>query len=224
MGRLVGAGAHCSQWALRVGVLLLVGLPLSAEATKVTLVGLFPGKAVVVINGGEPRTLAAGSRTAEGVLLVSTASQSAMFEIDGKKQTLELGNHFAESASASAAATAILVADSGGHHWANGRVNGRSLRFLVDTGATAVSLPAAFARAAGIDYTKGQRGQVQTANGANAAWRITLDSVSVGDITLYQVNAVVVESGLDTALLGMSFLSRTDMKRDAAGMVLTKRF
>jgi aspartyl protease family protein len=48
--------------------------------------------------------------------------------------------------------------------------------------------------------------------------------LTVGDITLYQIDATVLESGLDIALLGMSFLSRTDMKRDGANLVLTKRF
>ena len=95
---------------------------------------------------------------------------------------------------------------------------------LIDTGATSVSLPAPFARSAGIDYQKGVRGMVQTANGTAAAWRVKVDSITVGDITLYQVDAIVMESGLDTALLGMSFLNRTDMKRDGANLVLTKRF
>jgi aspartyl protease family protein len=65
---------------------------------------------------------------------------------------------------------------------------------------------------------------VQTANGVAAAYRVRVDTITVGDITLYQVDAIVLETGLDSALLGMSFLSRTDMKRDGANLVLTKRF
>lgn len=194
-----------------------------AGAVSVNLVGLFPGKAVVVIDKQPPRTLAVGQKTPEGVTLISTASDSAVFDIAGKRESVAIGNHASASATPDAGSV-TLVPDGSGHHWANGLVNGRSVRFLVDTGATLVALPAGFARAAGIDYLKGTRGTVQTANGANAAWKVTLDTVSVGDITIYQVSAVVVESGLDTALLGMSFLSRTEMKKDAAGMVLTKRF
>lgn len=194
-----------------------------AHAVKVTVVGLFPGKAVVVIDAQDPRTLSVGQKTAEGVMLVSTASGSAVFEIDGKKQTLELGQLFVPATSKDAATTAI-AADGQGHHWANGQINGKTVRMLIDTGATSVSLPAAFAKSAGIDYQKGVRGLVQTANGTAAAWRVKVDSISIGDITLYQVDAVVMESGLDTALLGMSFLNRTDMKRDGANLVLTKRF
>ena len=195
----------------------------SAYAASVVLVGLFPGKAVVVINGQAPRTIPAGKKTDEGITLISTDSSSAIFEIDGKKQTLEIGQHFVP-VGASAGATVALGADSQGHHWTVGQVNGKTIRFLVDTGATSIALPSAFARNAGIDYLKGQRGSVSTANGNAGAFRVKLDSVTVGDITLYQVDAVIMEGGLDTALLGMSFLSRTDMKRDGANLVLTKRF
>jgi aspartyl protease family protein len=203
---------------------LCLGLASGASwAVSVTLVGLFPGKAVVVIDGQDPRTISAGQKTAEGVTLVSTASETAIFEIDGKRQTLELGQHFVP-ASGKAGSVLAIAPDGQGHHWATGQINGKTTRFLIDTGATTVSLPAGFARAAGIDYQKGQRGFVQTANGPSVAFRVKLDSLTVGDITLYQIDATVMESGLDVALLGMSFLSRTDMKRDGANLVLTKRF
>jgi aspartyl protease family protein len=194
-----------------------------AGSARVTLLGLFPGKAVIVVNGQEPRTVSVGQKTAEGVTLLSTGSGSAVFDIEGRKETLELGQHFVAASGKSSASIAI-AADGQGHHWAQGQINGRPLRFLVDTGATTVTLPGAFARTAGIDYLKGQRGLVQTANGSAAAYRVRLDAVSVGDITVYQVDAIILETGLDNALLGMSFLSRTDMKRDGANLVLTKRF
>ena len=192
-------------------------------AINVTLVGLFPGKAVVVIDGLEPRTISAGQKTPEGVTLISTASDSAVFDIDGKKQTLDLGQHFAPP-SGKAGSVLAIAADGQRQHWTTGQINGKTTRFLIDTGASTVSLPAGFAKAAGIDYQTGQRGFVQTANGPVAAYRVTLDALSVGDITLYQIEATVLESGLDVALLGMSFLSRTDMKRDGANLVLIKRF
>ena len=195
----------------------------AAWAVSVTLVGLFPGKAVVVINGQDPRTVSAGQKTPEGVTLVSTAADTAIFDIDGKRQTLELGQHFVPAAS-KPGATLAIAADGQGHHWTIGQVNGKTTRFLIDTGATTVSLPSSFAKSAGIEYLRGQRGFVQTANGPTVAYRVKLDALAVGDITLYQIDATVIENGLDTALLGMSFLSRTDMKRDGANLVLTKRF
>jgi len=88
-----------------------------------------------------------------------------------------------------------------------------------------VLIPAAEADRLGLDYRHGQRGYMQTANGAALAYRVRLDSVTVGDITAYDVEGLVSESrGLDVALLGMSFLNRTEMRRDGAYMTLTQRY
>lgn len=208
-----------------LGIACLVQpLPASA-ATAVTVVGLFPGKAVVVINGQAPRTLSVDQKTAEGVTLLRTASDSATFNIDGKRVVLEIGQLFAAPAASGGAQAVNLPADSNGHFLSVGQVNGKSVRFLVDTGATSVSLPAAFAQNAGIDYRKGQRLVMQTANGNALAYRVMLDSVSVGDITIYQVEGVVHEGdGLNVALLGMSFLNRMEMRREGTMLTLTKRF
>ncbi len=196
-----------------------------AGATDVTVIGLFPGKAVVVVNRGAPRTLSVGDRTPEGVLLVSSDSKGAVLEVDGRRETREMGRHFESAGLTSARTTVTLPADSRGQFFADGQVNGAQMRFLVDTGATSVLLPAAEARRAGIDYRRGERWRIQTANGLAGAYRVTLASVTVGDITAYNVDAVVAEThGLDVALLGMSFLNRTEMRRDGAFMTLTKRY
>jgi aspartyl protease family protein len=96
-----------------------------------------------------------------------------------------------------------------GHYWAWARVNGASVRFLVDTGATAVALtPADAARLgfnpADLDYQQ----KIVTAGGASRAASVTLASVAVGGARLEDVSALVVERGLDTSLLGMSYLGR----------------
>ena len=194
-------------------------------AANVTVVGLFPGKAVVVINGTSPRTIGVGQKQPEQVTLISTASSSAVFDIEGKRHTLELGEHFAAPSGGPGANTTLtLSADTVGQFWTVGQINGKSTRFLIDTGATSIALPASVARNMGIDYTKGQRGFASTAGGVVPAYRVSLDAVTVGDITLYRVEASIFEGGLDVALLGMSFLNRLEMKRDGAQMVLTKRF
>jgi aspartyl protease family protein len=194
-------------------------------ATSVTVVGLFPGKAVVVINGQAPRTLSVGDKTSDGVTLVATTSDTATMEIDGKRHKLDVGQHYAAPASASKGQGVTLGANSQGHFITLGQINGRAVQFLVDTGATSVSIPSSIAESAGIDYRKGQRGFTQTANGVAAAYKVVFDSVTVGDVTLYQVDGIVMEGkGMDVALLGMSFLNRMEMKRDGAQMTLVKRF
>jgi aspartyl protease family protein len=96
-----------------------------------------------------------------------------------------------------------------GHFWAWAKVNGEWVRFLVDTGATAVALtPADAARLgfkpADLDYVT----RVATAGGSSRAASVTLASVAVGEARIDDVTAVVVEHGLDTSLLGMSYLGR----------------
>jgi aspartyl protease family protein len=205
----------------------MLGLLVSAGAgaTDVTVAGLFPNKALVQIDGGALKTLSVGQRTPEGVVLVSVDRDTATFDVQGRRVTLGLG-HARLAASASAAASVMLTADTQGHFFADGVVNGVPMRFVVDTGATLISLPASEARRLSLDFRKGQKGMTNTANGTATAYRIKLDTVRIGDITLNNVDAVVMErdDGLSSALLGMNFLNRMDMKREGDIMTLTKRY
>jgi len=195
-----------------------------AIAADVALVGLIGSKAIVVIDGGAPRTLAPGQKTAEGVTLLGTEKDAASFDIDGRKRTLRMGQAYSAATRADRQKV-TLSADARGHFVTLGSINGGSVRFLVDTGATFVTLPAAEARRLGIDYLRGQRGQMQTPNGVVSAYRVVLDTVRVGDIELNHVEAVVSGSDtMDVALLGMSFLNRMEMQRDGQSMSLTKRY
>ncbi len=129
------------------------------------------------------------------------------------------------AASAPAAESTVLTADLRGHFNTDGQVNGRTVRFVVDTGATLIALPSSEARRLAIDYDKGQRVGMRTANGTTTGYLVRLDTVSVGSVTLHGVDAVVMEgNGLSSPLLGMSFLNRMDMKREGDLMTLTKRY
>lgn len=212
----------------RIFCLGLVALALPAApafAADVALVGLIGAKAIVVIDGGAPRTLAPGQRTAEGVLLLGTEKDAASFDIGGRKTTLRMGGRAYSAPASPGKQSVTLNADTRGHFVAVGSINGGSVRFLVDTGATFVSLPAAEAQRLGIDYLRGQRGSMQTANGVAAVYRVKLDSVRIGDIEVNNVDAVVSANGaLSVTLLGMSFLNRMQMQRDGQNMTLTKRY
>ena len=208
------------------GLLLIASM---AHANDISVAALFPGKAVLVINNGAPRTLSVGQATPEGVRLISADSSSAVIEFQGKRQTLVPGGSGrfggGGDSSASSSGRVVLSPDARGHYLTLGQINGGTVQFLVDTGATSIALPSADARRLGINYLSGQRGYTETANGKATAYKINLDSVKVGDITLYSVEAVVLEGdGLKIALLGMSFLNRTEMRRDGQTLTLTKRF
>ena len=198
-----------------------------AAAADIHVVGLTAGKAVVSINGGRPRTLAVGQVTPEGVKLVSADSQSATFEFEGQRRTLGPGEGAAVATTAfsSGGDRTTLAADSNGHFFTTGVVNGVSLRFLVDTGATSVVLSSADARRVGINYLAGAASFTHTANGVVPVYNLKLDSLRVGDIVLNNVDASVIEGDrLPIALLGMSFLNRMEMRRDGTTMTLIRRY
>lgn len=205
---------------LAASLLLVTG---SAHAVDISMVGLFPGKAVLVIDNAPPKTYSVNNVLADGIRLVTVNESSAIIDIKGKRQTLTLGQHI-NHAAPSAAASVTLQADNRGHFMAQAQVNGGSVRMLIDTGATMIALPATEALRLGVDYKNGQPGYVNTANGRTPVYRVRLDSVKIGDIELSQVDAVIHENGLSIALLGMSFLNRTDMRRNGEQMTLTKRF
>ncbi|MFO0523735.1 MAG: TIGR02281 family clan AA aspartic protease [bacterium] len=192
---------------------------------EVNVIGLFSDSAVLVINGGNPRTLKAGQATPEGVRLVSANSQQAVVEINGRRETLSMGQSIAGQRSTAGRQQAVLMSDGRGHFWANAEINGSTAKVLVDTGATYLSMSNATARRLGINFLQGQRGFTSTANGTVPVYRVTLASVRVGDIALTNVDASVHEGdSLPVILLGMSFLNRVEMQRDGDRMTLIRRF
>jgi aspartyl protease family protein len=212
--------------SIAILVLALAAAGPAAAAADVNVVGLFGNKAVVSIDGGQPRTLSVGQKTPEGVALVAVDGDSATFEIDGRRRTLRMGQAYSARGGGGGGSNqrTVLKADGRGHFVAEGQVNGAAARFLVDTGATLIALPATEAKRMGLSYLNAPRGLVNTANGSAIAYKVKLDTVRVGEITINNVDAVVMDGGLHMALLGMSFLNRTEMTRDGETMVLTKRF
>lgn len=213
---------------LRAVLIALLLAPGFAAATDVAVVGLFANKAVVVIDGGKPRTLSVGQTTPEGVRLVSADSESATFEIDGRRETLRPGQQGVYTASppeGSGRKKIVLTADSRGHFFTMGTINGVFTRFMVDTGATAISLSSEEAKRTGINYLGGTKVLTQTANGVVPVYRVRLDAVEIGGITLTNVDGIVIEGGrLPMALLGMSFLNRMEMRREGDTLTLIQRY
>jgi aspartyl protease family protein len=214
---------------LLVSILGLAASLLALQAladTRVNVVGLFSNKAVVAINGGAPRTLSAG-QTVDGVKLISADSESATFMVEGKRQVLKMGQAASVAAGAGPANNdpVSLYADKVGHFYGNLSINGASLKYVVDTGATTVALNSGDAKFAKIDYEKGERIEMSTANGVVNAYLVKLNTLKIGTIILNNVEATVNEGGSPpVVLLGMSALNRLDMKRDNSIMTLTKKY
>ena len=106
----------------------------------------------------------------------------------------------------------------------DGQINGRIVRFMVDTGATAVSISAAEADRIGLKYQNGDRVQMNTANGVVPGWRMTLNNVRLGDVSISGVDAVITPASMPYVLLGNSFLGRFQMNRTNDQMILDRRF
>ena len=208
-------------------ILLAISLScavLFAQATDISVVGLFPGKAVLVVDGGSPRTYSVGATISSGVKLVAASQSNATVDFNGKRQVLAIGQHGGGGGGGAEGASVTLHADGRGHFTAEGQINGGSVRMLVDTGASLIAIPGQDAMRLGINYRNGRVGYSNTANGMKQVYMVRLDTVKVGDIVLHQVDATVHEQGLPIILLGMSFLNRTEMQRNGDKMTLKKRF
>ncbi|ATE62602.1 TIGR02281 family clan AA aspartic protease [Thauera sinica] len=194
-----------------------------AVAAEVAVAGVIGNRAILVVDGGAPQTVAAGARTREGVKLIAVDGDAATVEFDGRRERLRMGERVVHSGG-SGVDSLTLQADSRGHFVTRGRVNGAPAQFLVDTGATLVSLGRSDAERAGIDYRKGTPGLTSTANGDARVWRVRVDTLEVGGLKVHNVDAAVHDRDLPVSLLGMSFLNRMHWQREGDKLILQKRY
>ncbi|WP_092007088.1 retropepsin-like aspartic protease [Polaromonas sp. OV174] len=198
----------------------------AANAQSVMLAGMMGSKALLVVDGGAPKSVAAGE-TYQGVKVISTSGEQAVIEQSGKRQTLRVGESpvsLSNSVSAGRGTRIVLTESSGGHFMTAGQINGRAVQFMVDTGATSVAMSMQDAERAGISYKNGQPVRMSTANGITQGYRVKLNSVRVGDVEVFDVDAVVTPQPMHYLLLGNSFLTRFQMKRENNVMTLDKRY
>jgi aspartyl protease family protein len=218
---------------LRLRVLaasLLCAAPLAAWAQagpSVALSGVMGNQALLVINGGAPRMVAAGAVT-DGVKVISASGSQAVVEIAGRRETLTVGGApvsvGARAGGGDGGDRIVLQLGRGGHFFGQARINGKMAEFMVDTGATALGIGQAEAERLGIRWQEGQRVMMNTANGVVPGYVIRLNSVSVNGVEVFGVDAVVGAAPMPYILLGNSFLSRFQMQRDSDRMILTRRY
>jgi aspartyl protease family protein len=201
-------------------------LAASAAAQSVSLQGMLGSKALLVIDGGPPRSVAPGE-SHQGVKVLSASGEQAVVEIKGQKHTLRIGDSqvsFGGSGGAPRGSRIVLTAGTGGHFLSQGTINGKAVQFMVDTGASVIGMGMSEAERVGLDYKAGQRVRMNTANGESIGWRVKLNSVRLGDVELFDIDAVVGAESMPYVLLGNSFLSRFQMTRANDQMVLDRRF
>ncbi|WP_298931394.1 TIGR02281 family clan AA aspartic protease [uncultured Ramlibacter sp.] len=197
-----------------------------AFAQTVSLQGMLGSRALLIVDGSAPRGVAAGE-THKGVKVISTSGDNAVVEVNGQRHSLRVGDAPASvdgGAGAPRGNKIVLTAGSNGHFLAQGTINGRAVQFMVDTGASVIGLGASEAERLGINYKAGQPVRMSTANGIAQGWRVKLNSVRIGDVEVFEVDAVVGQASMGYVLLGNSFLTRFQMKRDNDQMVLERRY
>ncbi|WP_066255463.1 retropepsin-like aspartic protease family protein [Hydrogenophaga flava] len=205
---------------------LLAGQAIAQTSPQVALSGVSGQKALLVVDGAAPKFLAAG-QTHQGVKLLSVDGDSATVDIQGQRHVLQVGAapvSVGKGRSDGGGQRIVLTADSSGHFLPDGQINGKSVKFMVDTGATTVALGAAEAQRINLKYDHGRRIQMSTANGLSTGYLIRLASVRVGDVVAYDVDAVVSPQPMPFVLLGNSFLNRFQMQKNNDQLTLEKRF
>jgi aspartyl protease family protein len=208
--------------ALMASALVAAG---HAAAQTVTLNGRLGFQQALLVIDGQPHAVAVG-HSVKGVRLLSVSATQAEVAVDGTRRTLQIGAgpvKVSDPARAQSGNAIVLTAGSGGHFHTVGQINGKSVSFMVDTGATKVSMGQAEAERLGVDYKSGTRGLADTANGRVPVYAVTLNSVRVGEVEVANVEALVLPAAMPQVLLGNSFLTRFSMKRENEVMRLEKR-
>jgi len=193
-------------------------------APMVQVVGLFPGAAVLNVDG-QRKLVRVGQTGPGGVEVINADATGALLRVDGVERRYDLSREYSGAYAAPSKTQLSVAKGTGGHYWIAGSINGQSVQFLVDTGATSVAINENQARRLGIDYrVDGRPMVVSTASGTAKAWRVHLNSVKVGAIDVLGVEAVVVEGSSPTeALLGMSFLGRVSWREEHGVLLLESK-
>ncbi|HBT55757.1 retropepsin-like aspartic protease family protein [Halopseudomonas aestusnigri] len=209
---------------------LLLGAGLTAAslvsaATDVRVVGLFANAAVVNIDG-QRHMLRVGKPPVNGVELIAADSQTATLRVDGQTRQFGLQREYTEGFAQSERQQVSIPRGEGGHFRVTGSINGQTVSFMVDTGATSVSMSSVQARRLGIDYAlSGTPVRAATASSAVDGYQVTLARVKVGDIELSNVQALVLEGRFPLeVLLGMSWLSRVRMDEQDNLLLLERKY
>jgi len=211
---------------LRACIVMLLLVPAAAtlaESGDVKVIALFSNKALLQV-GDQQKVVSAGE-TFAGVLLQSATGRGAVVVIDGETMNLGLNQSIAGNFKKPDRSKLRIVPDARGMYFVKGTINGTATSFLVDTGATHVTMSGNKARALKIEFKKGVRGIAQTAAALVPVWQVELNSVSIGGIKLSNVSATVIDGDKpEEVLLGNSFLRHTDMQQTNSLLIIRKRY
>jgi aspartyl protease family protein len=179
-----------------------------------------PGMAILEVNG--ERVIIKKGQSRSGIKLISSNSREAVIVINGKEEVLQLGASVVGEYAQAQKTVVRLPRGEGGHYFATAKINGRSIKMMVDTGATNIALSSDAAKKLGINYKQGVKGRSSTAGGIVDNYRLRLDHIQIGGIKRYNVAVGVIEGSFPSIpLLGMSFLNQVKIHEDQGMLILT---
>lgn len=211
---------------LTISVFIILSIPPNVWSgdLQIMVTGLFRDHAVVEINQ-QQHFLSVGQQTPEGVTLISANSNQAILDVAGTRGVFELNNRVGGVYSAPAEMPVVSIWPTNGMYHTSGTVNGFTVDFVVDTGASVIAINGTTAKRLGLNYLEANQVNVRTASGVEPAYSLQLESVQLGDIRLNNVAAVVLDGPEpQRALLGMSFLNAFDIERKGDRMDLRRKF
>jgi len=197
----------------------------AASAQSVSMAGSIGDSKALLMIDGTPHTLAVGS-TVKGVTLRRVMPGAAEIQVGGRTLNVTMGGAPASvggGGGGSGGREIVISAGPGGHFVATGSINGKSVQLMVDTGATSVAMSRSEADRIGIDWKSGQRSLSHTAGGVVPTYLVSLNSLRIGDVEVFNVPAAVVQAEMPIILLGNSFLGRFSMRRDSDVLRLERR-
>lgn len=208
----------------RLLTLCLILLATPVRAMDIEVRALFGGAALLIIDG-DRQFLKEGETSPQGLELVSASSEQVVVRVDGSVRTLQLSERIAGSFEQADTPSIQIRMRDNRQYMTAGTINGRSVQFLVDTGANVVALNQNLARSLGISLDQAIPVPASTASDDMPVLLVNLREVSVGPITRNNIQAVVVQGdNPKNALLGMSFLQHVEISETNGLMTLKARF
>ncbi len=202
-------------------LVLLVCMAIASNvyaAPKINYRGMLYGKVLIRVNGRLEK-LTPGQTSKDGVKLISANVESIVVLVEGKRYRYEKSN--IRGSILTEAEEITLKRDPGsGGYLVKGRINGKDVTFLVDTGASYVTMSKV--QASALKIKPGNKEiQISTATKIETAYQVTLDTVSVGGIELQNIPAIITKHKYpEDPLLGMSFLQHVEINQGNEQMTL----
>jgi aspartyl protease family protein len=211
------------RFLLTLTLLTYSAASFSADSA-IKVLALFSNKALMQIDG-EQKFMKKGENF-NGVTLVSSSGRGAVVRLaDGEELTLGINQSIQHGFKKTQNSRMTIYADRAGMFSLDGKINDQSTRFLLDTGATYIAMSEVEADRLGINYESAKKTLIQTASEVVPVWNIKLDRVKVGDISVPQVEAVVLQGDSPrVVLLGMSFLRHLKLQRNGSALVLEQKY